>query len=415
MKKINFANIIFLFILLSCKMTTSPGSTPATPAPNPAAAISCKNSTAGGTVSLSSPPTGANVMAVTLNGNYSNAPMTTITVCDAVNVNCQTIDNILVDTGSYGLRVFKSALNNLALSQIIAPNGNALAECVQFGIGSTWGPVQTANVILGTESAVSIPIQVIDASYGTKPTGCADADSDPNTAGYNGIIGVGLFQEDCGASCVTHNPAPDLYYSCAGTSCMTSNAPLASQVVNPVAKLATDNNGVILQLPSINECGVETVNGALTLGIGTQSNNAVTATSAFAANAAGEFTTSFNGHSYPQSFIDSGSNALFFPRTAALPSCTTPIMGSDISAFNCPYDTVNLSATQISGSSQKTINFKVNNAYNLFNGPNFNFSDITVNYSGGFNWGLPFFYGRKVYVGIEAKSSSIGTGPYWAY
>lgn len=33
----------------------------------------------------------------------------------------------------------------------------------------------------------------------------------------------------------------------------------------------------------------------------------------------------------------------------------------------------------------------------------------------GFDWGLPFFYGRHVYTAIYGQSTPGGTGPYWAY
>jgi hypothetical protein len=38
------------------------------------------------------------------------------------------------------------------------------------------------------------------------------------------------------------------------------------------------------------------------------------------------------------------------------------------------------------------------------------FSNIGGNTPGIFVWGLPFFFGRNVYVGIEGKG-----GPYFAY
>jgi hypothetical protein len=35
--------------------------------------------------------------------------------------------------------------------------------------------------------------------------------------------------------------------------------------------------------------------------------------------------------------------------------------------------------------------------------------------SNSFDWGLPFYLGRNVYLGFEGKTSSLGTGPYWAF
>src|SRR6185437_10849196 len=63
----------------------------------------------------------ANAISVTVGagsvcGNYSNGgtlnqPCTSVTIClPGSTTQCQTIPDILVDTGSYGLRVFASAL-----------------------------------------------------------------------------------------------------------------------------------------------------------------------------------------------------------------------------------------------------------------------------------------------------------------
>jgi hypothetical protein len=32
-----------------------------------------------------------------------------------------------------------------------------------------------------------------------------------------------------------------------------------------------------------------------------------------------------------------------------------------------------------------------------------------------FTWGMPFFYGRKIYVGIDQRTSGPYTGPFYAY
>jgi hypothetical protein len=320
---------------------------------------------------------------------------------------------VLLDTGSYGLRIFKQALN-VPLQQAPAGSGS-LAECLQFLDGSSlWGPVQTASVILGNEPAVQMRLQVIDATFGAARTVCQGAEPSQATAGFNGVLGVGLLVQDCGPACAS-SAGNGMYYSCSGSNCSGTAVPLADQVQNPVALLPNDNNGVIVQLPPIPSGGSSAVNGNLVLGIGTQANNTPAAVTMFAANQVGEFTTSFNGTS-TSSFIDSGSNGLFFtpPSASLLPDCPGNL------GWFCPPTTItSLSATNVaaSGAPSGVVSFQIGNFTTLFNSSNNVFNDIGGPASPGsqFDWGLPFFFGRDVFIGLEGKGSSLGTGPYWAY
>jgi len=103
------------------------------------------------------------------------------------------VDNVLVDTGSFGLRVVGSALGSLALTQETV-NGNSLAECFAYLDGTfTWGPVQTADVQMAGEVASSVPVQVLDDAFSVIPSAtCAGTPADTTAAlGANGILGVG--------------------------------------------------------------------------------------------------------------------------------------------------------------------------------------------------------------------------------
>jgi hypothetical protein len=370
----------------------------------------------GGTGGSSAPPTLlSNEIPITVNGalcsgnSYLNKPCVSVTVCAPGTATCQTINDILLDTGSYGLRLFKQVLT------VLPPVAGSLAECIQFGDGSSvWGPVQTADVILGNEPVVSVPIQVIDSTFGTRPARCSNADPTPTAAGFNGILGVGLFTHDCGTGCVT-SANNGIYYTC-GASCSGTAVSLAGQVQNPVALLPKDNNGVLIQLPSVSPGGSSSVSGKLILGIGTQSNNAPSSVTTYAANPmTGEFKTLFSGNSY-NSFIDSGSNGLFFtpPSANQLPSCTGPD-----AAWFCPSSTMSFSATNTgsSGTPSGPVFFQIGNYTALTTANPFNnaFVEIVGTFPGNFDWGLPFFFGRNVFVGFAGSASSLGSGPYWAY
>ena len=361
-----------------------------------------------------------NVLAISVNGSlcaansYPNKPCVSVTVCAPGTSDCQTITDILLDTGSYGLRIFAELLP--AAFQQAAGNAG-LAECVQFGDGSSlWGAVQTASVILGNEPAVVVPIQAVNSTFGAAPlpAACANARQTPAAAGFNGILGVGLFTQDCGTTCL-NSATNGMYYSCNGSTCSGTKASLISQVQNPVSLLPVDNNGVIIRLPNVSPGGASSVDGSLVLGIDTQLNNASSGATSYAANQSAQFTTTFSGVSYSNSFIDSGSNGLFFisPSASPLPRCTAS------SGWFCPPPpSVSLFAANMAVSgTQMRVDFQIGNADSLFMSANKVFAEIGGNFRnrGGFDWGLPFFFGRNVYVGFEGSNSSLGSGPYWAY
>lgn len=376
--------------------------------------------TVSGSTGVTTTATGeqANVMAITVNGSlcspssYINKPCVSVTVCNPDLSACVTVNDILLDTGSYGLRIFRSALPGLTLPQV-ASGAGSLTGCVQFADGSSlWGPIQRAAVRLGSEPAVVVPIQVIDSSFGSLPLPCANADPSPVSSGFTGILGVGPLTEDCGLGCV-FTAANGVYYRCAGTACNGTTVALADQVQNPVARLPLDNNGVIVQLPAVPIGGVPSLNGTLLLGLGTRANNVPAAAVVLPTDANGDIRTSYRGAT-GIGFFDTGSNGLFFPN--ADPG-VLPVCGAPNSDWYCPQGTVSQTATNIgaTGSPADPENFNVTNFITLISSPNDVFSDIAGPSSFGFDWGIPFFMGRSVYFGMEGTTSPLGTGPLVAY
>jgi hypothetical protein len=231
----------------------------------------------------------------------------------------------------------------------------------------------------------------------------------------NGILGVGNFRQDCGPGCVT--PGFQFYFACSSPStCAETGATLAQQLQNPVWKFSGDNNGIVIQLPQISASGAPSASGSIIFGIGTQSNNALGSAAILTLASNGTFSTTFNGTTYSSSFMDSGSNGIFFLNTATtgIPNCPG---GS--SGFYCPTATQNLSATNRGANgATSVVNFSVANALTLFSnngGNNFAFNNLAGDNPGSFDWGLPFFFGRTVFTAIEGQSTPDGTGPYLAY
>jgi hypothetical protein len=307
-------------------------------------------------------------------------------------------------------------------------NGASIAECLPFLDGFTWGPVQMVDMTIAGEQAKSLPIQVINGSFSNIPNSCSSNGAPQNdllSLGANGILGIGSFPQDCGGACTESGAAnPGLYYACppgANATCEVTPVSISNQLQNPIVLFPTDNNGVILQLDSVS--GAQTsVSGSLIFGIGTQTNNGLGSATVYALDPGlGNFTTTFNGQTYSDlAFLDTGSNAIYYldSTTANQPIC------ADVTFWYCPTTTQNLTATNqaFGGGASGPVDFTVGNADTLtanendaavngLAGP----SDSTPAFPFAFDWGLPFFYGRKVYTSIEGQNTPAGTGPYVAY
>lgn len=431
---------------------------------------------------ITPPGVSNNVAPLTVDGGLindkSNVSFTTVVVCAPGTSNCVTFDHISVDTASTGLRIPKTAFQAssigttvLAALQNVNPSA-PLAECVQF-LDDTffWGSVRFADVKMGGSSnigevASSVPIHVLGdlPPFSIPTTECNGTEQDTiATLGENGRLGVGTYQYDCDAvgfsnGCVSASTLPPgMYYTCSGSSCTRSNlaVPLSQQVRNPVSLFATDNNGVILELPAVpagGQTGISAGQASLVFGIGTQSNNglgnAVVLTLDANPNdpAWSGFTTVYKGISYPNStedntllangsstfgsFIDSGSNAIFFldQPISGIPDCKFNV------DFYCPGATANLTAVnQATGGNSNTVQFSVFNADSLpagftafsgLAGPNTPNTPVvpgalTQASDGYFDWGLSFFYGRNVYTAIwepgVTPPNGVPEGPFWAY
>lgn len=384
------------------------------------------STTTPGTNTVATPT--SNVATLSAGGGTSNpaglvnGAFTSVTICAPGGSNCATIGGLLVDTGSTGLRILSSVLpSGFTLPKQTDSGGNPIVECVQFGDGFTWGPVETADMKIAGEQASSLPVQIIaDPAFTAVPASCSNGALGPNentvaALGSNGILGVGNFRQDCGPACTVSGASnPGFYYSCPTSGCVITTESLAQQVQHPVALFAGDNNGVILELPAVTGAGTVAETGSLVFGIGTQSNNALNGATVMTLDANGNFTTNFNSASFPGSFLDSGSNGIFFLDSAAtgMPMCP---VNTD---FYCPTATKGFSATNVGVNGQSApASFSVANGDVLLanSNPNFLLPNLSAPNPGSFDFGLPFFLGRNVYIAIEGKTTPGGTGPYTAY
>jgi hypothetical protein len=426
--------VISVFLLTSCGgatgTTSSSGSTSTT---SPAV-----NNTA--TVTVGFGPLGQT-------GGYVNGVFTNVTVCQPSTQNCTTIDNVLVDTGSVGLRLVPSALGSLTLNTI-STAGSTLEDCIQYGDTSySWGPMALAQVQIAGETTSNIGVQIIGSVGAEAPASCLTTPVIPGlpnggnedtleSLGANGILGIGNGGSDgpwdCGAYCA--NPSNistyDSYYVCPGGACEPVAAPTSDQAENPIAAFtSSDTNGLVITLPSVAATGAATLSGTINFGIGTQSDNALSSSATlYAMDQCDDFpTVTFNGFAYTDTFcstgtggfggfLDTGSTGLYVSDANTLASLGIYDCPSNSSGygFYCVSTgaTTTLSGVALKGNANVgsgTVSLTIENATTLLNTNNAVFNDLggdsgTDPASDYFDFGAPFFLGRTIFIGITGPS-----------
>jgi Protein of unknown function (DUF3443) len=395
------------------------------------ALAACVNNT--GTATIGVPLPTANTAAITVDSGPAGATgqinhlYVTVKVCaPGSQTQCASIDHVLVDTGSSGLRLVRSVLVGAAvtLSAQTDAQGNAIEECLSFVGGQTWGPVALADVTLAAERAQGLPVQVMDDTGATAPppaTCGASGTLINNVAGFgaNGILGIGVLAQDCGPACVNPTTPQPVYYGCTSAgACTAENIALTSQVTNPVWKFATDNNGVIVSLPALqNANGDATVTGQLIFGIGTQTDNALplTGLAVLGTDGNGDITTHYNGGAAAlPGLFDTGTDSYQFD-DPTIGVCSAGAYVGYYCPAVAPLSVFAVNTGIGTNNTSSTVNFAIADPNSFVA----NATAFTGLAGGGgstrFTWGMPFFYGRKVYIGIEQRAAGGFTGPYFAY
>jgi len=355
-------------------------------------------------------------------GGYEsfNFITTTVRICVPGTANCRTVNGIQLDSGSTGFRVFSSQLGGVSLPYVTTSGGGMVGDCEQYVSSAVWGAVATADLYIGNENVITMPIQVMDdtGSFVGAPSTCTDGSPLTNTPasfGANGLIGIDVSPYDGG-----------LYYSCLSGTCSSITPAVGQKVPSPISQLNTDGNGSIVTLPPLSSQAplipdaAVAAYGTLTLGIGTETNNQPPVGLAVCDTGhGGDLNTLFDGTTLGSSYLDTGTDVLSFSSYSAtgLPACASPNTG-----FYCPAHTTSFSAV-ISGRTigSSSITFPVGNAatYLASNpGQPDPYALDAIAEPGSrrtFVWGGPFFFGRSVYIAIDGSTTILGPGPYFAF
>ena len=408
----------------------------------------------------------------------ANILYATVKVCHPVSGLCVDIDHVQVDTGSVGLRVLASKVKSLNLPPVEIsssaaflaslnpqpPNNQVLNtwECFPFVIGGLWGANAKAVVGLGRQLTSPVAVQLIEdetdpAKAMQSPADCtAKADgnilSSAGALGSNGILGVGSTNLDCGATCQAGSYTTFVqYYGCLPGAIAIGKCDSAAkvdanvQVSNPISALVDPgqlpsnnrfNNGLVLVMPAVTNPGAATASGELIFGVDTIFSSSSALSSNTVPPAAKKvmlgadpinhldsylnITTQLVLGPTPQifngSYLDTGTNGMFFNDSSnSIPKCLN-------STWYCPKTILNLNAVLSDGGStslnQVNLQFQVGNAEAIFSTSNTAFANASGAAPTGstdFAWGMPFFYGKRVYMSIWDITSFSSPTPWYAW
>jgi hypothetical protein len=342
----------------------------------------------------------------------TNKFLVSLTVCVPDSNVCQTVDKIMVDTGSIGLRIHASVLaalqGQLPTSQ---QSGQVIAQCATFGNFYTWGSFRTADVTFGARKASALPFQVYDdpalpevsaTSCGAQVGGLLHAL--PAAVQFNGVLGIRGARLDRLGSYLTCQTS--------GSNCTATELSDSQLLPNPVIALPQDSNGYQIVMPSIPDGGSAQVSGALILGLNTQSNNSFPQTvgnapQMLALDSQQRFALYLDGVSYG-ALMDSGTSI------NTLPTVNAPTCGASAPLGYCPSSTV-MQPIQLAAASKPSVVFgtslSIENWLTLLatNLPTINNiaskTPSTVMANGvQAILGAPFFYGRRISIGISGQS-----------
>jgi hypothetical protein len=418
----------------------------------------CGSGNGGGGTAPPAPPPVANTVDVSVGpgpaNNAVNFLFVSVKVCNpGGTTTCATIPNVLVDTGSSGLRILANApgVSGLTPDELTVA-GSAVYECVPYADGTyLWGPVVGAGVSMAGENATTVPLQIlVDTPAPSNVTSYCDPLGGPNVGAVsalqaNGILGIGVTIRDCGTPCSDSNVLP-FYWLCSSSSACSSPAfvPTVAQISNPVAFFNGDDNGVILAMSSVAAGGAASASGILTIGVGTQSDNALSSSATvYALSGSVLFGTlyhtilaTYNGAIYPALIDSSASTNVFLDaQTVAAASAGSPItscpgsnylfclLAGTASPLSLPF------TAKGSNGDWSTVDLSIGDAATLLNtsillgGGNTALPGLTGGYALGADdyiyLGMPFFYNRTVYVGISGQvlPTGVTNAPlgYWAF